>query len=48
MSIEAWLAYVAATAVLVVSSRPTILTVIGYSMAHGKRARVLLAQRATT
>jgi threonine/homoserine/homoserine lactone efflux protein len=42
MSIEAWLAYVATTAVLLVIPGPTILTVISYSMAHGKRANVPL------
>jgi homoserine/homoserine lactone efflux protein len=42
MSIEAWLAYVAATAVLLVIPGPTILTVISYSMAQGKRARLPL------
>ncbi|MEJ0035112.1 MAG: LysE family translocator [Gammaproteobacteria bacterium] len=42
MSIEAWLAYVAATAILLVIPGPTILTVISYSMARGKRARLPL------
>ena len=42
MSIEAWLAYVAATAVLLIIPGPTILTVISYSMAQGKRARLPL------
>ena len=42
MSIEAWLAYVAATAILLVIPGPTILTVISYSMAQGKRARLPL------
>jgi threonine/homoserine/homoserine lactone efflux protein len=42
MSIEVWLAYVAATAVLLVIPGPTILTVISYSMAQGKRARLPL------
>ena len=42
MSIEAWLAYVAATAILLVIPGPTILTVISYSMTHGKRANVPL------
>ena len=42
MSIEIWLAYVAATAILLVIPGPTILTVISYSMAHGKRANVPL------
>src|SRR3954470_388752 len=42
MSLEAWLAYVAATAILVVIPGPTILTVISYSMAQGSRARLPL------
>ena len=42
MPIEAWLAYVAATAILLVIPGPTILTVISYSMAQGKRARLPL------
>ena len=42
MSIEVWLAYVAATAVLLIIPGPTILTVISYSMAQGKRARLPL------
>ena len=42
MPLELWLAYVAATAILLVIPGPTILTVIGYSMSHGKRANVPL------
>ena len=42
MSIEIWLAFVAATVILLVIPGPTILTVISYSMAHGKRANVPL------
>jgi threonine/homoserine/homoserine lactone efflux protein len=42
MPIEFWLAYVAATAILLVIPGPTILTVIGYSMSHGRRANVPL------
>lgn len=42
MSIELWLAYVAATAILLVIPGPTILTVISYSMAHGRKANVPL------
>ena len=38
MSVELWLAFVAASAVLLVIPGPTILTVISYSMAHGRRA----------
>jgi len=40
--IEHWLAFVAASAVLLVIPGPTILTVIGYSLAHGRRAKVAL------
>ncbi|WP_077036683.1 LysE family translocator [Pelomonas sp. KK5] len=42
MSIELWLAFVAASAVLLIIPGPTILTVISYSMAHGRRANVPL------
>ena len=42
MSIEAWLAFVAASVVLLVIPGPTILTVISYSVAQGKRANVPL------
>jgi threonine/homoserine/homoserine lactone efflux protein len=42
MSIELWLAFVAASAVLLVIPGPTILAVISYSMAHGRRANVPL------
>lgn len=38
MSLEIWLAYVAASAVVLVVPGPTILTVISYSIAHGRRA----------
>ena len=38
MSIELWLAYVAASAVVLIVPGPTILTVISYSVAHGRRA----------
>jgi threonine/homoserine/homoserine lactone efflux protein len=47
MSLEAWLAFAAATAILVVIPGPTILTVISYSMAHGKRARLPLVAAVT-
>jgi threonine/homoserine/homoserine lactone efflux protein len=40
--IELWLAFVAASAVLLVLPGPTILTVISYSLAHGRRANVPL------
>ena len=42
MSIELWLAFAAASAVLLIIPGPTILTVISYSMAHGRRANVPL------
>lgn len=42
MSIELWLAFVAASAVLLIIPGPTILTVISYSMTHGRRANVPL------
>ena len=42
MSLEPWLAFVAASAVLLVLPGPTILTVISYSIAHGRRANVPL------
>lgn len=42
MSIELWLAFVGASAVLLIIPGPTILTVISYSMAHGRRANVPL------
>ncbi|HEY4065299.1 MAG TPA: LysE family transporter, partial [Burkholderiaceae bacterium] len=42
MPIELWLAFVAASAILLVIPGPTILTVISYSMAHGRRANVPL------
>ena len=42
MSIQLWFAFVAASALLLVIPGPTILTVISYSMAHGRRANVPL------
>lgn len=42
MSIETWLAFVAASAVLLIIPGPTILTVISYSMAQGRRAKLPL------
>jgi threonine/homoserine/homoserine lactone efflux protein len=39
MSLELWFAFVAASAVLLVIPGPTVLTVISYSLAHGRRAR---------
>jgi threonine/homoserine/homoserine lactone efflux protein len=42
MSFQLWLAFAAASAVLLIIPGPTILTVISYSMAHGRRANVPL------
>lgn len=42
MPLEPWLAFVAASAILLVLPGPTILTVISYSLAHGRRANVPL------
>ncbi len=42
MPLELWLAFVAASAVMLVIPGPTILTVISYSVAHGRRANVPL------
>ena len=42
MTIELWLAFVAASAVLLIMPGPTVLTVVSYSMAHGRRANVPL------
>jgi len=42
LAIETWLAFVAASAVVLVIPGPTILTVISYSLAHGRRAQVPL------
>jgi len=40
--VQLWLAFVAASAVLLVIPGPTILTVISYSVAHGRKANVPL------
>lgn len=42
MPIEPWMAFVAASAVLLVLPGPAILTVISYSLAHGRHANVPL------
>ena len=42
MAIELWLAFVAASIILLIIPGPTILTVISYSIAHGKRANLPL------
>lgn len=38
MPVELWFAFIVASAILLVIPGPTILTVISYSMAHGRRA----------
>ena len=47
MSVELWLAFVAASAVLLIIPGPTILTVISYSMTHGRRANLPLVAAVT-
>jgi threonine/homoserine/homoserine lactone efflux protein len=42
MTIDTWLAFVAASALLLIIPGPTILSVISYSVAHGRRARLPL------
>src|SRR5512138_906821 len=42
MSFELWLAFIAASAVLLIIPGPTVLTVISYSVAHGGRVKVPL------
>jgi len=42
VSLELWLAYAAASAILLIIPGPTILTVISYSLSHGRRANVAL------
>ena len=42
MSIESWIAFATASAILLVIPGPTILTVIGYSVTQGRRAAVPL------
>lgn len=42
MAIELWIAFALASCVLLVIPGPTILTVISYSVAHGKRANIPL------
>ena len=42
MPIENWFAFVVASTFLLMMPGPTILTVISYSMAHGKRANIAL------
>ena len=40
MSLQIWLAFVAASAVLLVIPGPTLITVMSYSISHGRRANV--------
>ena len=42
MPLETWLAFVAASTVLLIIPGPTILTVISYSVAHGRRVSLPL------
>lgn len=42
MTIELWLAFVAASAIMLVIPGPTILTVIAYAASHGKKATLPL------
>jgi threonine/homoserine/homoserine lactone efflux protein len=42
MPLELWFAFVVASAILLIIPGPTILTVISYSMAHGRRANAPL------
>jgi threonine/homoserine/homoserine lactone efflux protein len=42
MTLQIWLAFVAASAVVLVIPGPTILTVISYSVSHGRRANIPL------
>lgn len=42
MPIELWLAFVAASAILLVIPGPTVLTVVSYAITHGRRANVPL------
>jgi threonine/homoserine/homoserine lactone efflux protein len=42
MTIETWLAFVAASIVLLIIPGPTILAVVSYSITHGKRANIAL------
>ncbi|ALM82582.1 LysE family translocator [Bordetella sp. N] len=42
MSIELWIAFVATSAVLLIIPGPTVLTIISYSLAHGRRVKAPL------
>ena len=42
MSLEIWLAFIAASVILLIIPGPTILTVISYSLSHGRQANLPL------
>lgn len=42
MNVELWLAFVAASSILLIIPGPTILTVMSYSIAHGRSAKLPL------
>lgn len=42
MNIELWIAFVAASSVLLIIPGPTILTVVSYSISHGHRVKIPL------
>jgi len=42
MSIEMWIAFIAASMILLIIPGPTILTVISYSLSHGRQANIPL------
>ncbi len=42
MSLQLWLAFAAASVVVLIIPGPTLLTVISYSLAHGRRAGIAL------
>lgn len=42
MAVESWFAFVVASAILLVIPGPTILTVVSYAVAHGRRANLPL------
>jgi len=42
MTIELWIAFVATSAVLLIIPGPTVLTIINYSISHGRRANASL------
>ncbi|MCP3688355.1 MAG: LysE family translocator, partial [Gammaproteobacteria bacterium] len=42
MNLELWIAFVAASSILLIIPGPTILTVVSYSISHGKRVKLPL------